>query len=512
MIQDSENLIEKLLNSISKETILAGRCGIEKETLRVNKNGISILMHPEALGSSLCNSYITTDFSESLLEFITPPFKNPISTVNFLDAIHHFVYDNLDNELLWPYSMPPLFKDENDIEIANYGSSNLALFKRAYRSGLSHRYGKGMQVIAGIHYNYSLSDDIWSLSDIFGSNSSDNKIKAEFYFRALRNIQRMNWLILYFFGASPIVTRNFIDKDRSFKKSLDAYYLPYATSIRMSDLGYNNAKQSNLKVSANSLQQYILDLKTATSVINKDYESIFGLSDEVNPQINACLLQIEDEYYSVARPKSNYVSNERQISKLYNHGIDYIELRSIDLNPFSRVGVTDSTVKFLEMFILYCTFKDSPLLSSNENEVIRRNDFLVAQEGRRKDLLLNNNGREVSLKDWANKILDDMTPLAEFIGYEAIILKKREQINDSRLTLSGLFLAEFLESKLSFHDFSHRKSEDNKKHYLHKLSSNYDEYKILQDEVLKSIVKQETLERSDDESYQEYVDRFFNAV
>ena len=234
-----------------------GRFGLEKESLRVSQSTISTKPHQESMGSSLCHRHITTDFSEAQLELITPPLIDKKTGLIFLENIHHFVSHKIEDEIMWPFSMPPFIQSNQDIPIASYGSSNLALFKTTYRNGLSHRYGRTMQAISGIHFNYSLPEQLWKSLVFSVGETSSKEVRANIYFRTLRNLHRMNWLILYLFGASPIVTKNFLsNKNKGFKK-LDnqTYYLPYATSMRMSDLGYQNINQSNLEISLNSLEE-----------------------------------------------------------------------------------------------------------------------------------------------------------------------------------------------------------------------------------------------------------------
>ncbi|SVC58131.1 uncharacterized protein METZ01_LOCUS310985, partial [marine metagenome] len=264
MTDDFESITTKLFSNGLKDILAEGKIGIEKESLRVTKSKISRKKHQPSLGSALCHKHITTDFSEALLEFITPPFVDKNAGLSFLDNIHHFVSHNIGDEIIWPFSMPPFIESDDQIPIASYGSSNLALFKTTYRNGLSHRYGRAMQAIAGIHFNYSLSEKIWS-SEFFNNKQKNSSTqRSTIYFRMLRNLHRMNWLILFLFGASPIVSKNFLSNRNTGFQKLDrhSYYLPYATSLRMSDLGYQNIHQSNnLAVSLNSLQEYIFDLK-----------------------------------------------------------------------------------------------------------------------------------------------------------------------------------------------------------------------------------------------------------
>ena len=274
MVDHSENLIDAVLSSAVKDTLSFGKLGIEKESLRIIQSQITQSTHPKKIGSALCNRYITTDFSESQLELITPPLSDKTAGLEFLDHIHHFVSHNINKEILWPFSMPPTIKSEQDLPIADYGISNLGLFKQLYRKGLSHRYGRSMQAISGVHYNYSLPDSIWHCSFFEDSQLDSRAIRSDGYFRMLRNIYRMNWLVLYLFGASPILTKDLLTKNTEPIQKLDnqTYYLPYATSLRMSDFGYQNLLRAALNISSDSLNDYISDLNMATSTISEDFQ------------------------------------------------------------------------------------------------------------------------------------------------------------------------------------------------------------------------------------------------
>ena len=303
MFIDQLNCSENEILSLIKEYDCSPKVGFEKETLRVINSGISQKKHPESLGSALCNKYITTDFSEAQTELVTPPFHDKIQGLKFLEDIHHFVSCNITDEILWPFSMPPPIDDDREITIANYGSSNLGLFKRRYRTGLSERYGSLMQTISGIHYNYSVPESIWESSLFKNTDINPNIIRSDAYFNMLRNIYRINWLILYLFGASPILTRNFVNEEEKGFNQLDnqTLYLPYATSLRMSNFGYQNTRRRKLEVSINSINEYVADLSNATKTIHPDFAKIHSTSTNFKAQINENVLQIDDEYYAIAR-------------------------------------------------------------------------------------------------------------------------------------------------------------------------------------------------------------------
>ena len=473
MNDDLDNFMEKGLFSEIKDLLSDAKVGFEKESLRVINSSIAQSPHPESLGSSLCNQYITTDFSEAQLELVTPPFQDKQKALRFLDDVHHFISCNLEDEILWPFSMPVAINAEEEIPIAYYGPSNLGAFKRIYRNGLSHRYGRMMQAISGVHYNYSVPNSIWQ-SSLFKNMEIDSKrVRSAAYFNMLRNIYRINWLILYLFGASPTITRNFLTEDNHSFKQLDkqTLFLPYATSLRMSNFGYQNTRRKKLEVSINSIAEYISGLRKATNTAHSEFAKIQKKNTNFQAQINENMLQIDDEYYAVARAKSKIISDKRTTTKLNQSGVDFIELRSLDLNPFSRIGIDTETTFFLETLLAYCFIKQGQHFTDDEIKNINYNDALVATQGRKPRLDLFKNGKTISLKDWGNHIIDNLTPIAAVLDstnnqYTAAVDQMREQINDANQTLSGRLLDKISNSNMNFFELGTSIGEENKKHYL----------------------------------------------
>ncbi|MCU7885990.1 MAG: glutamate--cysteine ligase, partial [Candidatus Thiodiazotropha sp. (ex Lucinoma annulata)] len=200
------------IEQLPAECLIGSKVGLEKEGLRVTPNGyLSMTDHPSALGASLTHPCITTDFSESLLELISPPFENSLEALNFISEAEAFVHRHLDDELIWSASMPCPIENEDDIRIAEYGPSHPGMQKTIYRRGLAHRYGKQMQVIAGVHFNFSFSNELWIWLQKASSSSMGNTTAfiAERTMSAVRNAQRHDWLLLFLFGASPATSRSF---------------------------------------------------------------------------------------------------------------------------------------------------------------------------------------------------------------------------------------------------------------------------------------------------------------
>jgi glutamate--cysteine ligase len=346
-----ERRLSRLQAADSPGCLAGGRKGIEKESLRVGPDGLlSPRPHPLALGSALTNKFITTDFSEALLEFVTPAYHQTWEALRTLCDIHQFTYERLDDEYLWVTSMPCAIPADREIPLAQYGSSNVAQMKTVYRNGLGYRYGRNMQTIAGIHFNYSLPDGFWELyRQLEEVTGSDEAFRSAAYFGLLRNFRRCGWLVLYLFGASPALCKTFAGEQASGMPSLDSdtYYQPYATSLRMSDLGYSNNTQASINISLNDVDEYIDDLSRAIVTPEPEFEKIGRVVDGEYRQLSVNQLQIENEYYNSIRPKRVAISGERPTSALRRDGVEYVEIRSLDLNVFDPVGISQNTMRFV---------------------------------------------------------------------------------------------------------------------------------------------------------------------
>lgn len=398
--------------------------GIEKEGLRVRPNGyLAQTPHPEKLGSKLTHPFITTDYSESLLELITDPRDTPKDTLAMLRQLHILVYQALpDGELMWPLSMPCMLSaDDKDIPLADYGSSNAGRLKTLYRSGLGIRYGRRMQTIAGLHYNLSFGDNLfetWQQQLPSAQEQSLAEFKNEKYLGLIRNFKRLTSLVLYLLGASPSVCPCFVaGREHDLELMNDStYYKPTATSLRMGKLGYTNSVQEQLDIRYNNLPEYVAGLRRAIQTPQESFEKL-GLDDaDGNPiQINSHILQIENEYYSPIRPKQIAASGETPTEALERRGIAYVEFRAIDLDPYSDVGIRLSSACFLEVMALYCLLSDSPDLLPEEEEELAINLERVVNEGRREGLTVLNNGSEQPLEEWMRLHLNRMQPLAALL-------------------------------------------------------------------------------------------------
>jgi len=481
--------------------------GIERECLRVTSEArLAQTPHPEELGSALTNEQITTDYSESLLEFITPALADPADTLASLDKIHRFAYSKLGNEYLWSPSMPCPLPAEEDIPIAYYGTSNIGKLKYVYRQGLALRYGKTMQCIAGIHYNFSLPESLWPvLKQAEGFVGTDRDYQSLAYIAMIRNFRRYSWLLMYLFGASPALDAGFLrGRSHSLEQfDADTLYLPYATSLRMSDLGYQSNAQAGLTPCYNDLDSYIDSLRKAVATPYAPYVEIGTHKDGEWVQLNTNILQIENEYYSNIRPKRVTYTGERPIQALMARGVQYVEARCLDINPFLPTGIDLTEARFLDAFLLYCALNESPLFETNECGNATSNFLSVVKEGRRPGLQLQRRGEAVGLKEWANELLEKIAPLAALLdrshggdSHAKALDEQLAKVKDSSLTPSAQVLASMTEHKESFAQFSMRQSQAHAEFFRGQPLSKEDQAGF-EDAARKSLVQQSELEQNE---------------
>ncbi|TAL54740.1 glutamate--cysteine ligase [Pandoraea sp.] len=440
--------LAKLNDAAHRPLLSQGLRGIERETLRVDAQGrLALSPHPRALGSALTHPQITTDYSESLLEFITPPQHDAEDVLARLDEIHRFAYSQLGEEMLWSQSMPCALPDEATIPIAWYGTSNIGRLKHVYRRGLAVRYGKAMQCIAGIHYNFSLAEPVWHLLRATEQGGgSDQDFQSERYLALIRNFHRYSWLLMYLFGASPALYDGFVAGKAHGLERFDDHtlFLPYATSLRMSDLGYQNSAQADVTPRFDSLQSYIEGLTRAVSLPHPPYEAIGTKRDGEWLQLSTNVLQIENEFYSTIRPKRVTYSGERPVQALQRRGVQYVEVRCLDIDPFAPHGVSLPTMRFLDAFLLFCALDDSPLLSAQAHAENKANFAQVVKQGRRPGLQLQRDGQAIALRQWGDELLARIRLAADVLDAQrgdgavgASLAEQQAKLDDASLTPSA---------------------------------------------------------------------------
>ncbi len=500
------------------------RRGIEKESLRVNGDSqLASTSHPAALGSPLTHGLITTDYAEALMEFITPAGTEAEKTLGILADIHRHVYSHLGDELLWPVSMPCTIKKEDAIELARYGNSNAGQMKTIYRRGLKNRYGSMMQVIAGVHYNFSMPDNFWAVwQQIRGNRLPLQDFASESYLGLIRNFLRLGWLIPYLFGASPAVDSSFLKHARSTLplKTLGraSHYLPKATSLRMSDLGYNAKEQDSLTISYNSLPEFISDLRQATNQPDPMFEKIGVKRHGEYQQLNTNTLQMEGELYGSIRPKRVTLPGENLSDALQARGVEYIEVRSLDVNPYAETGIDLEQVRFLDVFLTYCLLKDSPALSARQERTAKENLNKVATSGRDLSLNLIDGETKKSIQSWGKDIFSELAEIAQLLdkadqgeNYQAALEEQHQKLTNPALTPSARMLKDMSEQELEVNELALNLA---KKHRCKFLETGYTEMQAseLALEDAASRQSQIEIEKADTLSFDDFLHHTFDNV
>ncbi|WOB08409.1 glutamate--cysteine ligase [Piscinibacter gummiphilus] len=444
--------LQDRLRALPKSVLTGIRRGIEKESLRARPDAaLALTPHPAALGSALTHPHITTDFSESQLELVTGAHASIEGCLGELTQIHQAVYRVMQaagDELLWVSSMPCELPTDETIPLGRYGNSNVGRAKSVYRMGLGHRYGRRMQTISGIHYNWSLPG-----------------VSDEGYFSLIRNFRRHSFLLLYLFGASPAVGASFVEGRPHELQQLSerTLYMPHGTSLRMGRLGYQSDAQASLAVSYNGLASYGASLQDALTRPYPAYAAvgIHNPGGEYN-QLATSLLQIENEFYGTIRPKRVIFPGERPLHALRERGVEYVEVRLMDLNPFVPIGITAETVRFLDVFLLHCLLSASPPDTPDEIAALGRNQHRTAACGREPGLKLERGKQEVTLVEWGLQIVDECRPIAAALDaahggelHQAALVAARELLADASLTPSARVLnAMALDFQHSFAQFT----------------------------------------------------------
>ena len=498
--------------------------GIEKEGLRVKPSGqLSLTPHPAALGSALSNTWLTTDFSESLLEFITPVFESVDEAMDYLSDIHSLAYQQLKDEVIWGTSMPCLLPEDDAIPLAQYGSSNIATMKTVYRRGLGLRYGRAMQTVAGIHYNFSLPEAFWRrafdharCSGLTQHTHLQSYID-ERYFDLIRNFRRHYWLLIYLFGAAPCVDQSFVqNRENSLDKLGEQdLYLENATSLRMGNLGYQSSAQQSLFVCYNTLENYIETLGEAITTPYAAYEELGVKSNGKYQQLSTAMLQIENEFYSPIRPKRVTHSGETPLKALTQRGIEYIEVRCLDINPLLPNGIDAETIRFIDAFLLYCLFTDSKQCDHEEFDLINKNQARVVNHGRDPLLRIFCGKSEVAISDCANNILNGIEKISAQLdtahstdAYSLSLESQCLKVKDPANTPSAQVLKTMQSNGESHIEFSLRQSNSHAEHHRKRKVDPVQEEKLMQI-AHDSIKNQENIEQEDQINFDEFLKNYF---
>ena len=428
------NTIEKIIkeNSLGLD-IKKGRFGIEKESLRVNENGeLALTNHPKFFGDKIKNPYITVDFSESQIEMITPTESSVEKAYDFLRNIHEIVATNLKDEYLWSQSVPPILPSEELIPLGKF-PQNKELEK--YREKLALKYGRKKQLLSGIHFNFSFDDEfLKELYELSKEKTSFKEFKNNIYLKISRNYFKYGWMIIYLLGASPVIHETYLQKciDKMKKFTEDTYYFEDLVSFRNGSCGYRNEK--DFFVNYESVDKYVESLER---LIEK--ESISSAK----------------EYYSPIRLKTK---NPKEILlELKNSGIEYLEFRSIDLNPFSEIGIEKADLEFLHLFILFLFLKDDEPFEEKDYFRYLKNQEILANKGNSDEFrLICCEDKNVSPKEYSIVILEEIERHLKAIGAftnkdEKVLQYQKNKILSNRL-YSDLVLKEVKQKGfLKFH-------------------------------------------------------------
>ncbi|MBX2879836.1 MAG: glutamate--cysteine ligase [Granulosicoccus sp.] len=515
------------MQTYSPEILQGRRVGIEKESLRVAASGaISQTDHPESLGAALTHPSITTDFSEALLELVTPPCDSSQSALDYLSRLHQYVDRRLPmGETIWNTSMPCILSGGQSVRIGEYGTSFSGKMKHCYRRGLALRYGRRMQAIAGIHFNYSLPEPVWLLSTSTAlpaavpetasklesqwlalSASEQMQLRTHGYFSMVQNLLRIGWIIPYLFGASPAVCASFLgDKEGEELEiwNTSTRYAPYGTSLRMGEFGYRYREDQpiDLNVRHTSIHEYIKDIISHVSSEHPPYSAL-GVFDESGQrqQLNACRLQIENEFYSSVRPKQIPEPGELPIQALKQRGIRYLELRSVDVNLFEPAGIGLNDLLMLEMLMLFAWLSPVKPLNQSEMNVLTGNIRLVAHRGREPGLELTDAHGPIELTQWGKTILDLLQPISQWMDkgesqgpYQDALQHQRLKFENSAMTPSAEML-EGIKSTGSFFDFVQQRSREHHVHY-ESLAEDESFLNVMEQRRTESFERQQQLER-----------------
>jgi glutamate--cysteine ligase len=509
-----------ILSALDTDTLTFQR-GIEREGLRVgDKGNLSSDPHPKAFGSKLCHPTITTDFSESQLELITPVSTDIDSTFDTMTRIHQYITQSMGDETLWAASMPCVLQGDTTIPLADYGESNLGMLKKTYRNGLGNRYGRSMQTICAVHYNFSFPDRFWEVLANLESSTNNQTYRSKRYFDLMRNFRRFSWLPIYLFGASPAVCNSFVKGRQHGLEPFDegSLHLPYATSLRSGNLGYQSDAQSEaIAICYNDIENYVSTLAQAVLTPYPDYEAMGIKVDGEYKQLNTSVLQSEAEFYSTVRAKRVPRKGENFLQCLKEKGVEYIEVRLLDIDPFEPIGVSRDTVRFLDSFLLYCLLTDSPVHDEKRCSEVKQNLTTAVHEGRKPGIKITDNGTERSLTEWAEEILEGMKPIAahldESLGmheHTSSLEIQHNKVNDSSTTPSARILNIMKEESIPFFRFAMNQSIRHRDTHLNQqlAAAELESFARNADE---SIIEQKKIEAADNGNFDDYLAKIMAA-
>jgi len=425
--------------------------------------------------------------------------------------------------------MPCIIDGDDSIRIGQYGNSHTGIMKHVYRRGLGLRYGRRMQAIAGIHFNYSMSENCWPLWQSLHSAAahSDFSIATLGYFHMTRNLMRVGWLVPYLFGASPAICQTFLpsgaDSDLA-TLNTHTRYAPFGTSLRMGEIGYRYKEDApiDLTVRHDTFENYLSDIYAHVTSSHDAYDQA-GLVDSTghHQQLTTNRFQIENEYYSSIRPKQIPAKGEMPLLALKRTGIRYLELRSVDVNLYEPAGMHVEQLAMLEMLMLFAWLADSPPLMPDEMDINKRNVQTVAHRGREAGLTLQYQGKSVKLVDWGQHILEALGPIAQWMDacqgdngnkdlYQSSLAAQIAKLQDSSLTPSAQIIDELASHGSYFNMVMHYSSKH--RHALMQQSINETLHSTLAHLVPESLAAQKELEAGSSGDFSQYLADYFSQL
>ena len=406
-------MLEKIKSLLTREDLLGGHFGIEREGLRCEISGkLALTPHPEVFGEKLRNPYITTDFSESQLELITPAMDTLEQTYDFLSGLYDIAVMEIGDEYIWPQSMPCIIPEDKKIPIARFCKCPPGVDAESYRQKLMLKYGGKKQLVSGIHYNFSFKESlIQKLHTAYAPQLDTKSFKNSLYLKVTRNYLRYRWLIIYLLGSTSTMHETYVEAcGKQLKKiSSDSFSSDGALSYRNGDCGYQN--------------------KTA---IFPNYDSVGEHIASLERFIQEGTIESHKELYSQIRLKAK--DNGNLLESLQKDGICYLEYRSIDINPFDRAGISLNDLYFMQLFNLYLLFKEESDYTLWQEEALE-NQKAIATHGQ-KELQLKKDGNLVLKEDWGMEMLQEMRKLNDTLGLDKqdVIEIMEKRLKDYQLT------------------------------------------------------------------------------
>lgn len=403
------------LNKLSKEEILSGSFGIERETLRVKNNQLALTPHPEIFGDKIKNPIVTTDFSESQIEIVSPTFDDIDDAFSTFCLLSDIVNDALPkDEYFWFNSIPCILPEDDRIPIARYGDDKEGQESQKYRMNLAEKYGLKKQMLSGIHFNFSFADA--TLEKLYSFENEEitfKEFKNNLYLKIARNYLRYCWLVIYLTGCSIAAHESFSEdciELMNMKDIYGSYYSTEGVSFRNASCGYKNLVK-----------------------LYPSYDSVENFKRDVLSYIESGKLSQAKELYTQIRLKPK--DPKDLLNSLADDGIEYVEVRTLDINPFFRCGITKRDMQFLHLLLIYAYVKNESDYADWQKEAFF-NEELCASKAFDSEMRLLKDGCEISLKEWGLEIINEMLEMVDDleINYHDTLNAMKSRIEHPELT------------------------------------------------------------------------------